>query len=58
MDDHTRDMFAAMALQGLLAGRAGARMAPLECANIAFNFADAMMAEREKRAPRNIGHGG
>lgn len=43
-----RDYFAAMAMQGMFAGRHGSALTPSEWATQAFKMADAMLAERNK----------
>ena len=51
-NDSQRDQYAGRALMGLMASNGYTchlRGAPLELSKLAFDFADAMMAERAKR---------
>lgn len=43
-----RDYFAGQALSGMCAGAPGSHLVPPNAAKLAYEYADAMLAEREK----------
>lgn len=43
-----RDYFAAKALSGMCAGAPGSHLVPPNAAKLAYEYADSMLAEREK----------
>lgn len=51
-DDDLRDLFAGMALQGMLAENGGGAVHNQDLAKTAYCLADAMIAEREIRRER------